>query len=99
MNQNQTFEQWRKDPRLKNISPERLRLLSEMAEQLKQAPQNQKMAVFMSIQQKAKTSGVMFTDAERDLMVSVLTENMTQEERAKVQMIQKLASRMKKNGK
>ena len=83
---------WEQDPRLKNISKERLQLLQEMAEQLKQAPHNQKMTKFLSIQKTAAAKGICFQEQERELLISVLTENLTPEEKKKVEMIKRLTN-------
>ena len=95
--QNTNFESWKNDPRLKSMDPNRLAMLTAFAKELSEAPAEQKMPVFLSINQKAAAGGMNFTPDERELLVSVLTENMSKEEKAKVQLIRNLASRMQKN--
>lgn len=91
---NQTFTQ-SSDPRLKQIPKEHLQMLYEMAEQLKQAPSNEKLSVFLSIRKQAADAGISFNDQERDLLFSVLTEGMSQDDLKKVQMIRKLSEQIK----
>lgn len=87
------------DPRLNKIPKERLQILFDMAEQLKQAPPNQKFPVFLSLQKNVSVMGISFSDDERELLLSVLTEGMSQEDLKKVQMIRNLSDQMKRSEK
>lgn len=88
------FKKWKHDPRLKSMNPERLSMLLEMAEVLASAPTSRKMTEFLRINQDASKKGIRFTPTEQEILISVLTEDMSPEEKAKVEMIRKLASRM-----
>ena len=87
------------DPRLNKIPKERLQILFDMAEQLKQAPPNQKFPVFLFLQKNVSDMGISFSDAERELLLSVFTEGMSQEDLKKVQMIRNLSDQMKRSEK
>lgn len=89
------FKKWKDDPRLRSMDPERLSVLLEMAETLASAPASQKMNEFLKIHQTAGGKGIRFTPPEQEILISVLTENMSPEEKAKVEMIRKLAARMR----
>ena len=95
--QNTNFEGWKDDPRLKSVNPDRLAMLTSFAKELAEAPADRKISIFLSISQKANATGTTYTPEERELLVSVLTENMSKEEKAKVQLIRNLASKMQKN--
>lgn len=90
-------ESWKTDPRLKNMDPEKLSLLLSFAKELEAAPENQKMAVFLSINQRASEKHINFSSRERELLLSILTEGMSPEEKSRVRLIQNLASKMQKN--
>lgn len=95
--QNEDFKTWKNDPRLKSMNHDRLAMLTAFAQELSNAPADQKMQVFMNISKKSSASGMNFTSDERELLISVLTENMSPEDKAKVQLIRNLTSRMQKN--
>lgn len=95
MNTKSKYRNWNHDPRLKSISPERLRSLSEMAEILNNTPQNQKMATFLSFQKNFISGGENFSETERELLISVLSENLSQEDKKRMEMIQKLSAQMR----
>ena len=87
------------DPRLNKIPKERLQILFNMAEQLKQAPPSQKLPVFLSLQKNVSVMDISFSDAERELLLSVFTEGMSQEDLKKVQMIRNLSDQIKRSEK
>jgi len=89
-------ETWRTDPRLKNMDENKLSLLLSFARELENAPENQKMNVFLSINQRASESHISFSPADRDLLISILTEGMSPEEKNRVRLIQSLAAKMQK---
>lgn len=82
------------DERLSGIDPERLSTLMTYAKELADAPKNQKMTVFLSIQSKASQNQIAFTEAERDLLLQTLTKHMSDEEKKRVELIRSLASKL-----
>lgn len=88
------FKKWSEDSRLKSMDAKRLSMLLEMAETLASAPADKKITEFFKIRQDASKKGIPFTPQEQDILISVLTENMSPEEKAKVEMIRKFASQM-----
>ena len=95
MNTENKYSSWSQDPRLKTISPERLRSLNEMAETLKNAPQNQKLSVFLSLQKNFISEGKSFSDTERELLISVLSEGLSAEDKNRMQMIKTMSAQMR----
>lgn len=91
-------ESWKNDPRLKGMDPEKLALLQSFAKELQEAPDSQKMTVFLSVSQKASRQKIAFSPGERELIISILTEGMSPEEKKRVQLIRDLASKLPKNG-
>lgn len=99
MESNDHFDNWKNDPRLKKMDPGRIALLMDFAKELSEAPQNDKMNCFISINKRAVAQKMTFSEDERDLLLSVLTEQMSPEEKKKVTLIQTLASRLNRNRK
>ena len=81
---------------LSGMDDTRISLLMAYAKELANAPQNQKMAVFLSIQQRAAQNKISFTESERDLLLNTLTEHMSEEEKKRVELIKSLAAKLGK---
>lgn len=81
------------DERLANLDPKRLEMLMSYAAELSSAPSDQKMSVFLSITQRTAREHISFTPEERSILIQVLTEEMSEEEKKRVKMLQTLASR------
>lgn len=92
MNQNSNKQSFQTDDRLSGLDPKRLAELMAFANELSSAPQNQKMATFLSINKRAADNKISFSPNERDLLLQVLTEHMTPEEKKRVELIRNLAS-------
>ncbi len=75
------------NPRLNNISPEKLQFLMEMASQPQGATPKDMMSSLMSAANAAKDKGVKFDNSETDLIVEVLKQNMSDSDKSKADMI------------
>ena len=88
---------WKQDPRLKQMPPEKLDYLTSFAQQVAQLPKDKILSAFLSLLLEAYQKGIRFNDAETQLLVQVLTENMPPEEKRKLNTLrfiaQKLAAR------
>ncbi len=84
------------DQRLHHLDPERLTRLTKLAEQLSSTPDNKKMSTFLSILQEMRSSDLSFSSNEQDLLFTVLTEHMSDQEKQKVMMIRRLSSQLTK---
>lgn len=84
------------NPRLNNISPEKLQFLMEMANQPQGATPKDMMSSLMSASNAAKDKGVKFDSSETDLIVEVLKQNMSDSDKSKADMI--LNMMRKRNG-
>ena len=91
---------WKNNPLLQSIAPEKLELLTELAEESKTKPSKEILPYFLALNAKAAKQGVTFTDAETELILGVLKERMTPEDLKKIETIRKLSrmldSRQKK---
>jgi len=85
---------WRQDPRLKQMNPEKLKFITDFSERVRGMSKNQVLPAFMSVQMEARKKGLCFSDSETDLLVSILTADMSAAEQKKIQMLRTLAQKM-----
>ena len=72
---------------LKNISPEKLKFLMEMANKSSGSTPQDMMAALMAASSAAQKSGVGFDSNERDLIIEVLKQNMSKDDQKKADLI------------
>lgn len=85
---------WKKDPRLKNMSREKLELLTEFANRIEHTEKNKLMEAFMSINLEAQQKGVQFNDRETDLLVTILSSGMPPAEKKRLDMLKMLSKKI-----
>lgn len=91
---------WKQDPRLKNMNPQKLSMLTEFAKRAESAPKDQLFQTLMSLSAEANQKGIKFSDEETDLLISIISANMDPSERQRVETIRMLSKNMmKRNGK
>ncbi|MBE5948243.1 MAG: hypothetical protein E7261_04345 [Lachnospiraceae bacterium] len=79
------------NPLLKDINPQKLQILGEVLSQAGNKSTNELLPYFMAASQKASSMGVAFSNSETDLIIDILTQNMSDAEKARVNSIRKLA--------
>ncbi|MBE5972466.1 MAG: hypothetical protein E7246_08125 [Lachnoclostridium sp.] len=84
------------DKRLHNLDRDRLERLMQLADTLSSTPENQKMSVFLAIMQEMRTKDLTFSSDEQELLFTILTENMSENEKKKARMIRQLSSQLSK---
>lgn len=82
---------WRNNPSLQGISPEKLALLTELMNQSAGKSPNELIPFFLAAANKAEASGSSFTDNETDLILEVLKADMSPEQRSRIDTIKKLS--------
>lgn len=85
---------WKQDPRLKMMNPEKLQYLTEFADRIRSLPKEQLLPAFTALQLETSKKGLTFTDQETELLVSVLSSNMTPSERKRLEALRLLAQKM-----
>lgn len=75
---------------LKSMSPEKLQFLMNFASKDKPTEMKDMMPFLLSTMNTAKSKDIQFTDPETELLVSLLKQNMTEEESAKADKIIRL---------
>ena len=89
---------WQEDPSLKDINPDKMRYLMQIMGEMN-GKDPAAMLPFLSALSSSKEGRKMdFSDSETDLILQVLMQRMSPEERSKIDMIRML-SKMISNGK
>ena len=86
--------EWKNDPRLANMDPVKLQYIETLAKQLSSQSKEQLLPALLSLQADAKKNRISFTDAETELLVSIITANMPPDEKKKIEMLHILAKKM-----
>lgn len=85
---------WKNDPRLKAMDPEKLKLLEEFANRLERSKGGPLLNAFIALNQEAAQRGLSFNDRETSLLVSVLTAGLPQDERKKLDTLKLLSKKL-----
>ncbi len=78
------------NPMLKSMSTEKLQFLMNFASKDKPTEMKDMMPFLLSTMNTAKSKDIQFTDPETELLISLLKQNMTEEESAKADKIIRL---------
>ncbi|MCI6887010.1 MAG: hypothetical protein MR868_07140 [Lachnospiraceae bacterium] len=89
-----TQHDWKQDPRLKHMDPAKLDYITRLAEQMRGTSKNQVIPTFLAIQAEINRKGICFTDAETELLVSILTADMPPAEKKKLETLKFLAKKL-----
>ena len=79
-----------------NISPEKLNFLMQFANQNHAGTAKEMASELSQAASTAKKEGIEFSENERDMMINILKQNMSEEERKKTDMILSLMKNMKR---
>lgn len=90
-------EDWKKDPRIQSMNPEKVEFLSRLTAEIQNTPKNQLLNKFLSLSLEASQNGISFSNQETDLMAGILMNYMNPADKGKLNLLrtlsQKLASR------
>lgn len=78
------------DPRLKNLSPIKQKLISEIANSSTSKPMEQMLPEIMQINQELSRRNIAFTKEESNLIMDILMEQASPDERRKIAMIRSM---------
>lgn len=91
---------WKQDPRLKGMNPQKLSLLNEFAKRVETTPKDQLLPTLLSLNAEASQKGIQFNDQETDLLISIMSTNMDQNEKKRIETFRMLSKNfMKRNSK
>ena len=85
------------NPQLQNISPEKLALLMNLAQNNSPKETPQEMAESLkNASETAQKQGINFSSNEREMIVEVLKQNMSPQEQKKVDLLMQMLKNMKR---
>ena len=85
---------WKQDPRLKKMNPQKIALLNEFANRVEHTPQNQLMTTLMSLNAEANQKGIQFNNEETDLLISIMSANMSPAEKNRMETLRMLSKNL-----
>ncbi len=88
------FEQLKLDPRLQQIQPEKLQYIMDFASRVSSLSKEQVMPAFLNLQMDAARKNIRFSDAETEILVSILSSGMTATEKKKLETLRILAKKL-----
>lgn len=87
---------WMNNPALKNIDPEKLKMLMSMTEKSSGKNQNELLPFLMAAATQSKEKGVTFSPEETDAIIEVMKAGKPPEEIAKIERIRSMMKLMNK---
>ncbi len=86
---------WMNHPAMKNIDARKLAVLIDLANEAEGIPTDKALPLLIKANAKMKALGLSFSQDETDLLVDILTKDMSEADKKKVEMIKKLAIKNK----
>ena len=86
---------WKQDPRLKGMDPQKLELLTTFAK-VESAPKDQLISTILTLNLKANEKGIHFSDQETELLVSILSGGMSPAERKRMDTLRMISKNLAK---
>ena len=83
---------WRNDPRLKNMEEQKPKYLTELAERAGKTPPDKLIPLLMSL--AGGNNNMNFTDQETELIVSILTARMNPAQKKQIETLRMLSRRL-----
>ena len=91
--------QWMEDPILSEISNEKLEILTKIIGNSKGMKPQEMLTYFMKESGQASKNGIQFSDQETDAILKVLTEDMSEADKKRVETIRRMVQLLSKTGK
>ena len=82
---------WKQDPRLNSMDPNKIALLSEFAKKVETAPKNQLIQTLLALNLGAREKNVSFSDQETELLLSILSAGMSPAERKRMDTLKMIS--------
>ena len=87
---------WINNSNLQKINPQKLLLLNQLLGQANFKSKEELIPFFIAASSKASDMGMTYTEDETNLIINVLKENMSEEEKTKIETIRNLAKMITK---
>jgi len=83
---------WNNNPRMKNIDPRKLAILMELFREAQGKSIDKLIPLIINANKKLQAQNLSFTKDESEIMIEILTKNMSPKEKARFEMLRKLIS-------
>ncbi len=90
---------WKQDPRLRKMNPQKISMLTEFAAKVESTPKDQLMTTLLSLNAEASQRGIQFNDEETDLLISIMSANMSPAEKNRVETLRMLSKNLMRRNK
>ena len=81
---------WTNHPKMKNVDPRKLAILLEVVKEAEGKPMDKLVPLLMNTNKKLKEQNLIFEKDESDIMMEILTKNMSPKEKAQFEMLRKM---------
>lgn len=81
---------WTNNPKIKNVDPRKLTILLELMKEAEGKSMDKLIPLIMSTNQKLKEQDLAFSKDESDVMVEILTKNMSPKDKMQFEMLRKM---------
>lgn len=84
---------WSNNSKMKNVDPRKLAILMELVKEAEGKPMDKLIPLIISTNKKLQAQNLSFTKDESDIMIDILTKNMSPKEKAQFEMLRKLMAK------
>jgi len=81
---------WMNNPKLRNIDPRKLAILLDIVKEAEGKPMDQLIPIIMNANKKLQEQSINFTRDESDMMIDLLSKNLSPREKMQFEMIKKM---------
>lgn len=86
---------WINHPAMKNIDARKLAVLVDLINEAEGKPTDKALPLLIKTNAKMKSLGLTFTPEETDLMIEIVTKDMSAADKQKVEMLKKMVAKKK----
>jgi hypothetical protein len=87
---------WTNNPKLNNIDPKKLAILLELMKEAEGKSMDKLLPLLMTTNKRLQEQNLTFTKDESDMMIEILTKNMSNKEKQQFEMIRKMMATTRK---
>lgn len=81
---------WTNNPKIKNVDPRKLAILLEVVKEAEGKPMDKLLPLLMNTNKKLREQNLTFNKDESEILMEILTKNMSPKEKAQFEMIRKM---------
>ena len=86
---------WTNNPRLNNIDPRKLSILLDLMKEVEGKSLDQVFPLLMNTNKRLQEQNMAFSKDESDIMIEILTKNMTPKEKSQFEMVRNMMASRK----